>query len=106
MGGLRRTLWVAGAPARALLVATIVAYRWTLAGAVGGQCRFYPSCSHFAEEAIRTHGAVRGSLLSAWRIARCGPFTAGGVDPVPVRRVARPADAELYDVVSQGDVAG
>ena len=106
MGGLRRTLWVVGAPARALLLAMIVAYRWTLAGAVGGQCRFYPSCSRFAEEAIRTHGAVRGSLLSAWRIARCGPFTAGGVDLVPVRRRAGGGGSDEYDVVAHGSVAG
>ncbi|HEX6329991.1 MAG TPA: membrane protein insertion efficiency factor YidD [Actinomycetota bacterium] len=66
-----------------LFLVAIRLYRVTLSGWLGGQCRFYPSCSSYAEEAIRVHGAVRGSLLSAWRIARCGPFTAGGVDHVP-----------------------
>ncbi len=75
-----------GAPARAALVGLIRLYRLTLAGWLGGQCRFYPSCSRYAEEAIRTHGAVRGVALAAWRIARCGPFTAGGVDHVPHAR--------------------
>ena len=80
---LRRIVWMAGAPARIALVASIRLYRLTLSGWIGGQCRFYPSCSHYAEGAIRTHGAIRGSLMAAWRIVRCGPFTPGGVDPVP-----------------------
>lgn len=81
-----RLLWQLGAPARAALIGLIRVYRATLSGWLGGQCRFYPSCSHYAEEAIRTHGAIRGSALGAWRIARCGPFTKGGVDRVPAVR--------------------
>jgi putative membrane protein insertion efficiency factor len=61
-------------------------YRVTLSGWLGGQCRFYPTCSHYAEDAIRTHGAVKGTAMAVWRIARCGPFTDGGVDHVPPRR--------------------
>lgn len=80
---VRRIVWMAGAPARLALVGCIRLYRVTLSGWIGGQCRFYPSCSHYAEGAVRTHGAIRGSLMAAWRIARCGPFTSGGVDPVP-----------------------
>jgi uncharacterized protein len=83
---VRRVSWSLGAPARAVLIATIRVYRLLLSGWLGGQCRFYPSCSHYAEEAVRVHGAVKGTALSAWRIARCGPFTPGGVDPVPARR--------------------
>ena len=79
-------MWISGAPARAVLLAVIALYRVTLSGWLGGQCRFYPSCSRYAETAIRTHGAVRGTAMAAWRIARCGPFTAGGVDHVPDRR--------------------
>jgi hypothetical protein len=60
-------------------------YRLTLSGWLGGQCKFYPSCSRYAEEAVRTHGALRGGAMAAWRIARCGPFTDGGVDHVPPR---------------------
>ncbi len=87
MTRLRRIAWTVGAPARFALLASIRLYRLTLSGWLGGQCRFFPSCSRYAEEAIRVHGAVRGTALAAWRIARCGPFTAGGYDPVPPRRV-------------------
>ena len=79
----RRALKTAGAPARALLMGLIRVYRATLSGWLGGRCRFYPSCSHYAEEAIRVHGAVRGAALAAWRILRCNPFGTGGIEPVP-----------------------
>lgn len=49
-------------------------------------CRFHPSCSHYAVEALQVHGIFRGSWLSAHRIARCNPFFPGGFDPVPPRR--------------------
>ena len=75
-----------GAPARVALIGLIHLYRLTLSGWLGGQCRFHPTCSHYAEDAIRMHGATRGSLMSAWRIARCGPFTEGGVDHVPAAK--------------------
>jgi uncharacterized protein len=87
-----RSMWVLGAPARAALIGLIHLYRWTLSGWLGGQCRFSPTCSHYAEQAVRSHGAIRGSLLAAWRIARCGPFTAGGVDHVPP-----PRSSAMYD---------
>ncbi|HSJ51194.1 MAG TPA: membrane protein insertion efficiency factor YidD [Actinomycetota bacterium] len=74
---------------RLLLLAAIDLYRATLSGWLGGQCRFYPSCSSYAREAVRVHGAIRGTALAVWRVGRCGPFTAGGVDHVPPRRQAR-----------------
>jgi len=49
-------------------------------------CRFEPSCSAYAAEAIRTHGFVKGTLRGLWRILRCNPFHPGGYDPVPPRR--------------------
>jgi hypothetical protein len=82
---LRAVLWAAGAPVRSVLLGLIRLYRLLLSGWLGGQCRFYPTCSHYAEQAIRERGAVKGSGLAVWRIARCGPFTEGGVDHVPVR---------------------
>jgi uncharacterized protein len=94
----RDAVRAAGAPARMLLIALVRLYRLTLSGLLGGQCRFYPSCSSYALDAIRLHGATRGTLLAAWRIARCGPFTDGGVDPVPPPR-ARPTASPAYDVV-------
>lgn len=83
MGGARRLTWIVGAPARTLLLGLIRLYRMTLSGWLGGQCRFYPTCSHYAEDAIRTHGALKGSLLATWRVLRCNPFGKGGIDPVP-----------------------
>ena len=81
-----RLLWRSGAPARAFLMAFVRLYQVTLSSSLGGQCRFYPSCSDFGAEAIRTHGAIRGTGLAVWRILRCGPFTRGGVDHVPPAR--------------------
>jgi putative membrane protein insertion efficiency factor len=101
MTRVRRLLWLAGAPVRVALVALIRVYRFTLSGWLGGQCRFYPSCSHYAEDAVRIHGAARGTAMAAWRIARCGPFTAGGVDHVPPRRSERVE----YDVVPHQEQA-
>jgi uncharacterized protein len=77
-------LWASGTPVRVVLIGLIRLYQFTLSGWLGGQCRFYPSCSNYAAEAIARHGAVRGVALATWRLARCGPFTAGGVDHVPV----------------------
>ena len=79
----RRASWAAGAPLRLALIGLIRLYRVTLGGVVGGGCRFYPSCSHYAEQAIARCGAVRGLGLTAWRIARCSPLTKGGVDYPP-----------------------
>lgn len=49
-------------------------------------CRFYPSCSHYAAEALRSHGVLRGLALAGWRLLRCTPLSAGGFDPVPPPR--------------------
>jgi uncharacterized protein len=87
MRHVRRFLWGAGAPVRLGLLGAIALYRVTLSGWLGGQCRFSPTCSRYAEEAIRSHGAVRGVLLAGHRVLRCNPFGRGGLDPVPPRRV-------------------
>lgn len=94
MRRIRDVAWTLGTPLRVLLIGLIRLYQVTLSGWLGGQCRFSPTCSRYAEQAIRTHGAVRGTALAAWRIARCGPFTRGGVDHVPPRR-----SGNEYDVV-------
>ena len=48
-----------------------------------GCCKYYPTCSHYAVEAIEKYGALKGGALAAWRILRCNPFSKGGIDPVP-----------------------
>lgn len=77
-------------PAR-LLVALVRAYRRLLAPLLGPRCRFVPSCSAYALEALETHGAMRGSWLTLRRLGRCHPFHRGGVDPVPPADPASPA---------------
>jgi putative membrane protein insertion efficiency factor len=62
--------------------ALIRIYQWTLSPLLGANCRFYPSCSHYAEEALRKHGLIKGSYLAVRRLARCHPWHEGGVDHV------------------------
>ena len=66
-----------------LLIGAIRLYRKTLSPFIGQQCRFEPTCSHYGEEAIAKHGALSGTILTVWRILRCGPWSKGGYDPVP-----------------------
>jgi putative membrane protein insertion efficiency factor len=86
---VRSLLRALGAPSRWLLIGLIRVYRATLSGWLGGQCRFAPSCSAYAEEAIRLRGAVVGSALAVWRVLRCNPFGRGGLEPVPQARANR-----------------
>ena len=67
------------------LVLLVRTYQWTLRPFIGPQCRFEPSCSHYAVTALRLHGPLRGTGLAARRVLRCNPWTAGGDDPVPCR---------------------
>ena len=65
-----------------ILIACIKVYQYTLSPMLGPRCRYYPSCSNYAVEALREHGAVRGLGLATWRVLRCNPFSNGGYDPV------------------------
>ena len=69
-----------------VLILLIRAYQVVLSPFFGGACRFLPSCSAYAVEAIETHGAWRGGILAARRLSRCHPFGRAGVDPVPAPR--------------------
>ncbi|MBK4987730.1 membrane protein insertion efficiency factor YidD [Pseudomonas sp. S36] len=71
---------------RLALVALIRGYQLIISPLLGPRCRFYPSCSHYAIEALRVHGAGRGSWLTLLRLLRCHPLNPGGVDPVPPRK--------------------
>ena len=98
---IREVGWLAGAPARTVALGIIRLYQMVLAGWLGGQCRFAPTCSHYAELAIRRHGATKGLALAVWRVARCSPYGRGGLDPVPETRRSRP----VYDAVSHATKA-
>lgn len=69
-------------PAR-ILIAALRAYRWLISPLLGNVCRFYPSCSQYAVDAVQQHGALRGSWLACKRVSRCHPWHRGGFDPVP-----------------------
>lgn len=68
---------------RTFILTLIRAYRYLLSPWLGRHCRFWPSCSEYAEEAVRRHGPFRGVWLALGRIARCHPWNPGGSDPVP-----------------------
>ncbi|MFP5392136.1 MAG: membrane protein insertion efficiency factor YidD [Gammaproteobacteria bacterium] len=76
-----------------LLRGVVRAYQILVSPMLGQRCRFYPTCSNYAIEALRVHGAARGSALAARRVCRCHPFNAGGVDLVPPARGARQPDS-------------
>lgn len=68
---------------KAILLALIRAYQYLLRPMLGANCRFAPSCSEYARDAIVRHGALRGTWLAARRVVRCHPYHPGGYDPVP-----------------------
>ncbi|HXU55005.1 MAG TPA: membrane protein insertion efficiency factor YidD [Casimicrobiaceae bacterium] len=68
---------------KTLLLGLLRLYQYALRPLLGANCRFYPSCSDYAREAIERHGAARGVWLAARRLGRCHPYHAGGYDPVP-----------------------
>jgi putative membrane protein insertion efficiency factor len=66
-----------------MAIGTVRVYQWTIRPIIGAHCRFWPTCSDYAIDALRQHGAVRGSALAARRVLRCNPWHEGGWDPVP-----------------------
>ncbi|HEX7244789.1 MAG TPA: membrane protein insertion efficiency factor YidD [Solirubrobacterales bacterium] len=81
-----------------LVLALIAAYQRWLSPAFPRRCRYEPTCSAYTAESVRRFGVARGSLLGAWRLLRCNPFSHGGFDPVPARFTlrARPVDPAVY----------
>ncbi|BAU15059.1 hypothetical protein LEP3755_56160 [Leptolyngbya sp. NIES-3755] len=71
---------------KVLLIGLVKAYRVAISPLLMPSCRFHPTCSQYAIEALETHGALKGSWLSARRICRCHPFNPGGYDPVPEKK--------------------
>jgi putative membrane protein insertion efficiency factor len=68
-----------------VVICIIKGYQLTFGSVLPRVCRFEPTCSAYAIEALREHGFLKGMILSAWRLLRCNPFVAGGLDPVPRR---------------------
>ena len=68
---------------KALLLLLIRGYQYALRPMLGANCRFHPSCSEYAREALERYGALKGTWLALRRIARCHPYHSGGFDPVP-----------------------
>ena len=79
-------------PVAAVLIALIKLYRLTLSPFIGRACRFQPTCSVYAEEAIRNHGVVRGCWLAARRLGKCHPWGPTGYDPVPTGSARKARD--------------
>ena len=77
-------------------------YRRRISPLFGARCRYYPTCSAYAEQAVRELGAARGTIVALWRLVRCNPFSPGGMDPLESRRLFRSegaeADAERREV--------
>ena len=69
--------------AKKILIYSIKGYHNCISPYLKTSCRFYPTCSQYAVEAIEKYGVLKGGLLTAWRILRCNPFAKGGYDPVP-----------------------
>ncbi|HEX3617726.1 MAG TPA: membrane protein insertion efficiency factor YidD [Solirubrobacteraceae bacterium] len=77
----------ASGPARAVLTAPIKLYQKTVSPLTGQRCKYYPSCSEYAVQAISKFGILRGLVLAGWRLLRCNPLSHGGFDPVEDQRL-------------------
>lgn len=75
---------------RSAVTLPIKLYQRLISPAFGQRCKFYPSCSEYAIQAIGTFGILRGLVLAAWRLLRCNPWSQGGLDPVENQRVFKP----------------
>jgi putative membrane protein insertion efficiency factor len=74
---------------RSIAVAPIRVYQRAISPALGNRCRYYPSCSEYAVQAIRSYGILRGLVLAAWRLLRCNPLSHGGFDHVEEQKLFR-----------------
>ena len=75
--------------ARAVATAPVRLYRRLISPAFGQRCKYHPTCSAYALQAIRTYGILRGVVLAGWRLLRCNPWSHGGFDPVEQQRLFR-----------------
>jgi uncharacterized protein len=79
---------------KTVLVDLLRAYKWVVSPMLPPACRYVPTCSEYAMEAVERHGVFYGSAMALWRLLRCNPFAKGGFDPVPIERSFAQADNE------------
>jgi putative membrane protein insertion efficiency factor len=76
-------------PAGALVLLPVRLYQRLISPLIPARCRYHPTCSAYAVEAVRAYGPLRGAILAAWRLLRCNPLSSGGLDPVASQRLFR-----------------
>ncbi len=87
---------------RAVVIAPIRLYQLLLSPLFGDRCKYHPSCSHYAIDAINEFGILRGLVLAGWRLLRCNPWSHGGVDPASAQRLFRSHTASTGTATSTG----
>ncbi|MCU6434194.1 membrane protein insertion efficiency factor YidD [Undibacterium sp. Jales W-56] len=90
-------------PVQSILLLLLRVYKVAISPMLGQNCRFYPSCSEYAAEAIRAHGAVKGCALAGRRLCKCHPWHPGGVDPVPQKTPQVSEKSEKYRFIPTSD---
>lgn len=81
------------------------AYRWLISPNLKPRCRYYPSCSSYGVQAVRELGIFKGTIVAAWRVARCNPWSAGGVDELADRRLFKAAEHDCTAPAHEHEVA-
>lgn len=94
-----------GIPAR-MLAGMVRGYQLIVSPWFAPRCRYYPSCSAYAIDALRMHGAIRGTGLAVWRVLRCNPWSHGGVDHVPPRRGETDQHHHSTEMAAEGRTLG
>jgi uncharacterized protein len=89
----RSAAQVVGRCLRAVVLAPMLAYSKLISPSLPRRCRYEPTCSAYAIDAVRSFGVLRGAVLAAWRLLRCNPFSDGGYDPVEAQRLFEPRPA-------------
>jgi putative membrane protein insertion efficiency factor len=87
--GVPRTIDLVWSSPRYAAIGLIWIYRWTVSPLLGSRCKYYPSCSQYALDALREYGFLKGSVLAGWRLLRCNPWSHGGVDHAHDQRLFR-----------------
>ncbi len=98
-------LWPPLRAVRELVLLPMYLYRRVISPAIPNRCKYYPSCSAYAVEAVRELGLIRGSIVAGWRLARCNPWSHGGVDELADRRLFRDPACDHPDHREHGAAA-